>query len=332
MLLFIYTLSTIPFMVSNDVIAKTVGKPRISKASATSGIFVIFMGMILLLTGLMANDAVEKKFPLLDGIFSMVRDSEVPHRAEIAQMDAGTQSIDVFIGSDNFSPEIIYVRKNVPLTINFTGQWSDAAYAQLYFSPLDIRYAMDGQTGTLTLPVLERDIVLYNWMGTQTGKIIVADDPKMAFRHSRSDLVRFEEEVGMFNDTSMKDKPLADVFRKAVLSKDMLTQKILIEGSASNLIPFIIVAEPSIPLEMVLNLKDYDFMTSEMTLQKSGDEAILKVLKKSDNYTKDIVTFPTEGTYHLLVHSNILAVFHIEKGIKSLDLSTIRDSYLKPNE
>jgi len=332
LLLFIYTLSTIPFMVSNDVIAKTVGKSRISKASATSGIFVIFMGMILLLTGLMTNDTLEKKFPTLGGPFSLVRDNEAPLRAEIAKMDGKTQSIEVFVGSDNFSPGIIYVRKNVPLTINFSGQRSNEASAQLYFSPLDIRYATGEETGTLSLPVSERDIVFYNWMGTQTGKIIVTDDPEMAFQNSRADLTDFEEEKGRFNDTSLKDKPLENVFRKAELSKDLLTQKILIEGSANELVPFIIVAEPLIPLEMVLNLKDYDFMTSVMTIQKSGDEAILTALKKRDNYTKDIVTFPTEGTYFLLDHSNILAVFHIEKGIKSLDLGAVRDKFLNPHE
>lgn len=329
-ILFVFTLATIPNALSNQVITHTVGESRVAKASAISGVFVLVLGFFILVSGLGTYPIIKKSIPSISAFLNPVKDEEVSFLSTIAKIETDTQTVDITIENNRFTPTLLYVKKNMPLTINFKYLGNNNDKRNLYFTSLGIKYSFEGKTGSIVLPALQNNITFFNWTGTHSGKIIVSDNPKLDLQSASKDLVAFKDEQKRLSVLLKKDTPLEKVVKKAELSPDQKTQTMLIESSQYSFSPFIIVAKPYIPLEIVFNLSNYGFQHDNMTIQKVGNPSPVKTLMKNANFFNETVTFNFPGTYILLDQNTVVAVFHIDNNFRNIELDTIRSRYLGP--
>ena len=330
-ILFTLTLATIPSALSKQVITHTVGESKVAKASATSGVFVLILGFFILFSGLGTLPALKKSTPSLSAFFSHDKDEEVSLLSSVAKIESGTQIVDITIENNRFTPTILYVKKDVPLRINFKYLGSNNDKRNLYFNALGIRYSFEGKTGSIDLPALQSNVTFYNWTGSHSGKIIVSSNPKLDSLKATDELSTFNVEQKRLSVLLKKDTPLEKIIKKSELSPDQKTQTIIIESAQYSFSPFIIVAKPLIPLEIVFNLSSFDLGQGNMTIQKVGNPSTVKTFIKSANFFNETVTFNFPGTYVLLNHNTVVAIFHIDNNLRIIDLGTIKSKYLGPN-
>ena len=330
-ILFTFTLATIPNALSNKVITHTVGESRVAKASATSGILVLVLGLFMLLSGLGASPNIKTSLPGLSAFFNSNKDEEVSLLSTVAKMESGIQSVDITIENNRFTPTILYVKKNVQLQINFKYLGNNNDKRSFYFNSINTKYSFEGKTGSILLPALANNVTFFNWTGSHSGKIIVSNNPKLDSLMASDELTAFEADQKRLRELLRKDIPLERIVKKAELSPDQKSQTIVIESSPYSFSPFIIVAKPNVPIEIVFNLSNYDFHHSNMTIQKIGNPTTVKTFMKSANFFNETVTFNFPGTYVLLDRNTVTAVFHIDSNIRNIDLGTIKSRYLGPN-
>jgi sulfite exporter TauE/SafE len=328
--LFIFTLAIIPNGLSNQVITHTVGESRVAKSSAVTGVFVLVLGAFILLSGLKTYPVIYKYIPSLNAFFNDNTDEKVSLLSTVAEMESGKQTVDITIENNRFTPTILYVKKNVPLQINFKYLGNNNDKRSFYFYSIDTKYSFEGKSGSILLPALKNNVTFFNWTGSHSGKIIVSDNPKLDLFNASDELYAFRGEQKRIRELLKKDIPLEKVVKKAELSPDLKTQTIVIESSHYSFSPFIIVAKPTIPLEIVFNLSNYDFRHSNMTIQKVGNPSTVKTLVKSANFFNETVTFNFPGTYILLDQNAVTAIFHIENNLRDIDLGEIKSMYLGP--
>ena len=329
-ILFTFTLATIPNALSNQVIAHTVGESRVAKASAISGILVSVLGLFILLSGIGISPIIKTSIPSLNALFNDDKDEDAFLLSTVAKMESETQTVDITIENDRFTPTIVYVKKNVPLQINFKYLGNNNDKRSFYFNSIDTKYSFEGNTGSILLPGLMNNVNFFNWTGSHSGKIIVSSNPKQDSLKASEELTAFKSEQKRLRELLKKDTPLERIVKKAELSPDFKTQTIVIESSPYSFSPFIIVAKPYIPIEIVFNLSNYDFHHSNMTIQKVGNPTTVKTLMKSANFFNETITFNFPGTYVLLDRNTITAVFHIDTNIRNIDLGLIKKQYLGP--
>jgi len=329
-ILFTFILATIPNALSNQVIAHTVGESRVAKSSAVTGVLVLILGLFTFFCGLGTYPAIKTSFPVLNAFFNRATDEEVSLLSTVAETKSGIQIVDITIENNRFTPTILYAKKNVPLQINFKYLGNNNDKRSFYFNSLHLNYSFEGKTGSIVLPALENDVTFYNSTGSHSGKIIVSNNPKQDLFDASDELSAFSGEQKRLRELLKQDIPLEKIIKKTELSPDERTQTMIIESSNYSFSPFIIVAKPYIPLEIVFNLSDYDLHHSNMTFQRVGNPSTVKTLEKRANFFKETVTFNFPGTYVLLDQKAVVAVFHIDNNLRNIDLANIKSKYLGP--
>ncbi|MGB4589913.1 MAG: sulfite exporter TauE/SafE family protein [Clostridiaceae bacterium] len=328
--LFIFTLATIPNGISNHIITHTLGELRVAKASAASGILVLILGFFILFSGLGTYPVIKESTPNLNNFFNQNKEDESSLLSKVAVIQSDFQTAEITIENNHFSPTILYVKKNVPLQLNFKYLGNNNDKRNIYFSPLDLKYSFEEKTGSILLPPLENNVIFYNFTGSHAGKIIVSDNPILDSLNASKELSTFKVEQRRLTEFLKKDTPLEKVIKKAEPSPDEKTQTIVIENSLYNLSPYIIVAKPAIPLEMVFNLTNFNVEHSHMTIRKIGNPSTIKTLTKSANFFNETVTFNVPGTYVLLDQNTVVAMFHIDNNLRNIDLEAIKSKHLGP--
>lgn len=324
--LFIFTLAVIPNALSNEVIAHTVGESRVAKSSAVSGVLILVLGFFLLSTGVGTPQFTSN----LSALFNNSTNEDFSMLSAVAEVKSDMQTVDITIENNRFTPTILYVKKNVPLQINFKYLGNNNDKRCFYFETINASYSFEGKTGSVVLPALVDNVIFFNWTGSHSGKIIVSDNPRRDHLNATQELFLFKNEQRRLQELLRKGRPLEKIIRKTEVSPDQKSQTIVIESSPYSFSPFIIVAKPKIPVEIVFNLNNYNFLHSHMTLKKSGTKAIVKTLVKSANFFNDSLTFDSPGTYILQDQNTITAIFHIEDDLRNINLENIRSRYLGP--
>ena len=113
--LFIFTLAVIPNALSNEVITHTVGESRVAKSSAVSGVLILVLGFFLLSTGVGTPQFTSN----LSALFNNSTNEDFSMLSAVAEVKSDMQTVDITIENNRFTPTILYVKKNVPLQINF---------------------------------------------------------------------------------------------------------------------------------------------------------------------------------------------------------------------
>lgn len=325
-ILFIFTLAVIPNALSNQVIARTVGESRVAKSSAVTGFLILVLGSFIIYSGLGTFPSV----PSLSTFYNNHVNEEIPLLSTIAGMRNDLQTVDITIENDRFTPTILYVKKNVPLQINFKYLGNNSDKRCFYFNSINSSYSFEGKTGSVMLPALANNVTFFNPTGSHSGKIIVSDNPRLDSINASRELSAFKSEQKRLKELLRKDKPLEKIIKIAELSPDRKAQTIVIESSNYSFSPFIIVAKPYIPLKIVFNLNSYVFLGSNMTISKAGSPSTMKTLVKSANFFNESVTFDSSGTYILQDQNTVVAIFHIKNYLRNVDLNSIKSKYLGP--
>ena len=325
-IMFVFTLAVIPNALSHQVITRTVGESRVAKSSAVTGLLILIMGLFILSSGLGAFPSV----PNLRAFYNNQINKDSSHLSTVAVMESDLQTVNITIENDHFSPTIMYVKKNAPLRINFKYLGNNNDKRCFYFNSINSSYSFEGKTGSVVLPALSSDIIFSNWTGSHSGKIIVSDNPSLARLDASQDLLAFKSEQIRLQELLKKDRPLEKIIKIAELSPDHQSQTIVIESSHYSFSPFIIVAKPYIPMEMIFNLHNYNFLGSNMTIREAGSPTTVKTLVKSANFFNESVTFDSPGTYILYDQNTVAAIFHVKNYLRNVDLGSIKSRYLGP--
>jgi sulfite exporter TauE/SafE/plastocyanin domain-containing protein/copper chaperone CopZ len=319
----LFSLGTVPLMLTFGALSGLLSKGYTKKILKMSGFLVIILGFIMGSRGLaLAGVGVPN-------IIQLGRNqiSNSSSKADISKavLKDGVQELTMTVDGSGFTPNILYVKKNVPVKWILKGDAINPCNNAIAIPSLNKQYTVKPGENVIEFTPGDKDINFSCWMGMIRGTIKVTDNLNTVDTSESASSPEVEKAPSIFGD-DLNLVPTDRIVKKGVVEGKIQTIKIRAIGYEFE--PLIVIANKGMNTKLSLDLRAFDTPNEKFNIVDSDTkETIASVDGKKDIVVKE-VKFDKAGTFVVANEKNVLTVILVVDDIKTVDLEEVRAKYL----
>ncbi|MGL4106889.1 urease accessory protein UreH domain-containing protein [Clostridium sp. LP20] len=319
----LFGLGTVPLMLTFGALSGLLSKGYTKKILKMSGFLVIILGLImgnraLALSGIGGIDIVQlgKKI-----IFKSSTQSDISK----AILKDDIQELTMIVDGSGFTPNILYVKKNVPVKWIVKGDAINPCNNAIVIPSLNKQYNVKPGENVIEFTPGDKDINFSCWMGMIKGTIKVTDNLDTIDTSESISSAEDEKVPSIFGD-DLTLVPTERIVKKANLEDNI--QRIKIKGIGYEFEPLIIIANKDKNMKISLDLRAFDNPEEKFNIIDSNTkETVASIEGKKDIVVQDVL-FEREGAFVITSERNVLTVILVVNEINTVDLEAVREEYL----
>jgi sulfite exporter TauE/SafE/plastocyanin domain-containing protein/copper chaperone CopZ len=319
----LFSLGTVPLMLTFGALSGLLSKGYTKKILKMSGFLVIILGFIMGSRGLaLAGVGVPN-------IIQLGRNqiSNSSSKADISKavLKDGVQELTMTVDGSGFTPNMLYVEKNVPVKWIVKGDAINPCNNAIAIPSLNKQYTVKPGENVIEFTPDDKDINFSCWMGMIRGTIKVTDNLNAVDTSESASSPEVEKAPSIFGD-DLNLVPTDRIVKKSAVEDKVQTIKIRAIGYEFE--PLIVIANKGINTKLSLDLRAFDTPDEKFNIVDSDTkETIASVDGKKDIVVKE-VKFDKAGTFVVANEKNVLTVILVVDDIKTVDLEEVRAKYL----
>jgi sulfite exporter TauE/SafE/plastocyanin domain-containing protein/copper chaperone CopZ len=321
--MFLFSLGTVPLMLTFGALSGLLSKGYTKKILKMSGFLVIILGFImgnrglaLAGTGLPNIVQLGKSF-----IFKSSSQSDINK----AVLKDGVQELTMIVDGSGFTPNILYVKKNVPVRWIIKGDAINPCNNAIAIPSINKQFTVKPGENIIEFTPGENDINFSCWMGMIRGTIKVTDNLDTVDTSESSTSPKVEQAPSIFGD-DLSLVPTDRIVKKAAVEGKIQTIKIRAIGYEFE--PLIVIANKGMTTRLSLDLRAFDTPDEKFKVQDSETKEIVDSIDgRKDTIMKE-VKFDKAGTFVISNEKNVLTVVLVVDDISTVDLEAVRAKYL----
>jgi sulfite exporter TauE/SafE/plastocyanin domain-containing protein/copper chaperone CopZ len=321
--MFLFSLGTVPLMLTFGALSGLLNKGYTKKILKMSGFLVIILGFIMGNRGLaLAGTGVPNIIQLGKNlIFKSSSQSNISK----AVIKDGVQELTMIVDGSGFTPNLLYVKKNVPVKLIVKGDAINPCNNAIAIPSLNKQYTVKPGENVIEFTPGDKDINFSCWMGMIRGTIKVTDNLDTVDTSESDSSPEAEQAPSIFGD-DLNLVPTDRIVKRAVVEGKIQTIKLRAIGYEFE--PLIVILNKGMSTKLSLDLRAFDTPDEKFNILDSDTkETVASVEGKKDIVVKD-VKFDKAGTFVIANEKNVLTVILVVGDIKSVDLEEVRAKYL----
>ena len=343
----LFSLGTVPLMLTFGALSGLLSKGYTKTLLKFSGILVVVLGILMGTRGLTLAGVTIPTPSTLAASLSGNKTLTSSSPAAKPTIENGVQIIKMTADGAGYTPNGLYVQKNMPVKWIIDGKALNSCNGQIIVPSLNIQKTLQSGENIIKFTPKDKDISFSCGMGMIRGVIKVVDNIKTVDT-SKPDSTIPAPSSGMpgcamggttatptapanpktpsIYGTDLSKVETSRLIQKAVISGS--NQALSIKGTGYEFEPLIVVAKKNVNIILSFNLNKFDNPngTFEITAPDTGNTLV--TFKGEKGTVKVTTTFSASGIYSIIKNGNIVGGVVIVDDLKNADLEKIRKDYI----
>jgi sulfite exporter TauE/SafE/plastocyanin domain-containing protein/copper chaperone CopZ len=321
--MFLFSLGTVPLMLTFGALSGLLSKGYTKKLLKMSGFLVIILGFIMGNRGLaLAGVGVPNIADLRRNLTSNSSSQSDLGKAVIKD---GVQELTMTVDGSGFTPNQLYVKKNVPVKWVIKGNAINPCNNAIAIPALNEQYTVKPGENIIEFTPGEKDINFSCWMGMIRGVIKVADNLDTVDTSNADSSTQVEKVPSIYGD-DLSQVSTDRIIKKAVVSDNIQTMNI--RGIGYEFEPLVIVANKGMNTKLSLDLRAFDTPNDKFQIIDSNTKEVIASVDGTKGVVIMEAKFDKAGTFAITNSKNVLTVVNVVDDINTIDLEDIRAKYL----
>lgn len=319
----LFSLGTVPLMLTFGALSGLLSKGYTKKLLKMSGFLVIILGFIMGNRGLaLAGVGVPNIADLRRNLTSNSSSQSDLGKAVIKD---GVQELTMTVDGSGFTPNLLYVKKNVPLKWVIKGDAINPCNNAIAIPALNEQYTVKPGENIIEFTPGEKDINFSCWMGMIRGVIKVTDNLDTVDTSNADSSTQVEKVPSIYGD-DLSQVSTDRIIKKAVVSDNIQTMNI--RGIGYEFEPLVIVANKGMNTKLSLDLRAFDTPNDKFRIIDSNTKEVIASVDGTKGVVVMEAKFDKAGTFAITNAANVLTVVNVVDDINTVDLEDIRTKYL----
>lgn len=334
--MFLFSMGTVPLLLTFGAVTGFLSKGYTKKLLRLSGFLVIILGLIMGSRGLALSGI---GIPSFNEAFAA--GSKDQSAAAKAVLKDGIQEITMTADSNGYTPNGLYVKKNVPVKWIIKGDALNSCNNVIVIPSLNIQKTLKPGDNVIEFTPGDKDITFSCWMGMIRGVIKVSDNLDTVDT-SKNDPSIPAPSSGMpcctgngtgtgtvqqsIYGNDLSQVPTERLIKKAVASGK--SQSIVIKGIGYEFEPLIVVANSNFETKMTLDLNSFDNPEGKFEIINSETNIAIASFDGKKGIINAAFNTQEAGNYLIIKDGSLISVMKVVDNINSADLNSIRTELL----
>lgn len=341
----LFSLGTVPLMLTFGALSGLITKGYTKTILKFSGILVVVLGIVMGSRGLALAGINMPSTSTLTASLSGSKTSTSASTSPAAKptIENGVQIIRMTADGSGYTPNGLYVQKNMPVKWIIDGKSLTSCNGQIIVPSLNIQKNLQPGDNIIEFTPKDKDISFSCGMGMIRGVIKVVDNIKtvdaskpdpsiptpssgMACCGGGGTTATTTPKKASIYGSNLSKVETSRLIQKAVISGS--NQALSIKGTGYEFEPLIIVATKDVKTILSFDLNGFDNPdgTFEIAAPDTGNN--IATFKGKKGTVKVSTIFSTNGIYSIIKDGNIVGGVVIVDDLKNTDLEKIRKDYI----
>lgn len=341
--MFLFSLGTVPLMLTFGTLSGLLSKNNTKTLLKFSGILVVILGLIMGSRGLALAGINMPNMSINSAVSNSAITASSPKATNIIKptIENGVQVIKMTADSKGYTPNVLYVQKNMPVKWIIDGKALTSCNSAIVVPSLSIQKTLQKGENVVEFTPKDKDIPFSCWMGMIRGTIKVVDDVQAADT-SKVDNSVTSASSGMSCCSSgvtasspqtpsiyggdISKVPTDRLVHSAIVSGNIQTAKITGDGYEFD--PLILVLNKGLKTKLTMDLSKFDNPNGKFSIVNLGSQEAITTFTGKNGSTDVEFNIPKSGGYGIAEDNNIIAVIDVVDDIKSANMDEIRLKYI----
>ena len=339
----VFSLGTVPLMLTFGVLSGLISKGYTKTLLKFSGILVVVLGIIMGTRGLaLAGINVPSTSTLAASFFANKTSQQSSTAPTKPVIENGVQIIRMTADGAGYTPNGLYVQKNMPVKWIIDGKALNSCNSQVVAPSLNIQKNLKPGENVIEFTPKDKDINFSCGMGMIRGVIKVVDNIETVDT-SKVDSSVPTPSAGMscctgaaatdstrqtpsIYGTDLSKVETNRLIKKAVSSG--INQSISIKGTGYEFEPLIVVVAKNVNTTISFNLVDFDNPEGTFEIASSETGTNVATFEGKKGTVKVTTPFAKTGIYSIIKDGNIVGGVLVIDDLKNVDLEKVRQDYI----
>jgi plastocyanin domain-containing protein len=338
----IFSLGTVPLMLTFGALSGLITKGYTKTLLRFSGILVVVLGIVMGTRGLALAGVNIPTTSTLTASLSGNKTSASP--AAKPTIENGVQIIRMTADGSGYTPNGLYVQKNMPVKWIIDGKALNSCNGQIVVPSLNINKTLQSGENIIEFTPKDKDISFSCGMGMIRGVIKVVDNVASVDTSKPDSSIPAPSSgmpgCNMGSTTAAPVTPkkpsiygtdLSKVETSRLIQKAVITgsnQALSIKGTGYEFEPLIVVATKDVNTILSFDLNKFDNPDGTFEIATSDTGKNLATFEGKKGTVKVTTTFSKSGIYSIIKDGNIVGGVLVVDDLKNADLEKIRKDYI----
>lgn len=341
--MFIFSLGTIPLMLTFGALSGLISKGYTKTLLKFSGILVVVLGIVMGTRGLALAGVNIPTTATLTSSLSGNKTSSSSSGAK-ATIENGVQVIRMTADDAGYTPNGLYVQKNMPVKWIIDGKALNSCNGQIIVPSLNIQKNLQSGENVIEFTPKDRDISFSCGMGMIRGVIKVVDNistvdtskPDSSIPAPSSGMpgcnmggptsAPAAPEKPSIYGTDVSKVETSRLIHKAVVSGNNQTASL--KGIGYEFEPLIVVVTKNVNTTLSFDLNNFDNQNGTFTILSADTGNPITSFEGKKGVIKVNTSFNTNGLYVISKDNSIIGAVLVVDDLKNVDLEKIKKDYI----
>lgn len=339
----IFSLGTVPLMLTFGALSGLMSKGYTKTLLKFSGILIVVLGVVMGSRGLALAGVNIPTTASLAASLSGDKSSEPNSPAPKPIIENGVQIVKMTADGAGYTPNGLYIQKNVPVKWVIDGKSLNACNGQIIIPSLDIQRDLQSGENIIEFIPGDKDINFSCGMGMIRGIFKVVDDVSAVDTSKPDDSIPAPS-AGMpccigenSTEPAAPQKPsiygtdISTVETSRLIHKALLSgssQTASIKGTGYEFDPLIIVAAKNVKTTLSFDLNAFDNPNGTFEIADSSSGENVTTFEGKKGIIKVTATFSAAGIYPIIKDGNVVGAVVVVEDFDNVDLDKIRKEFL----
>ncbi|AGK96885.1 sulfite exporter TauE/SafE family protein [Clostridium pasteurianum] len=341
--MFIFSLGTIPLMLTFGALSGLISKGYTKTLLKFSGILVVVLGIVMGTRGLaLAGVNIPTTATLTTSLSG--NKTSTSSSGSKATIENGVQVIKMTADGAGYTPNGLYVQKNMPVKWIIDGKALNSCNGQIIVPSLNIQKNLQSGENIIEFTPKDKDISFSCGMGMIRGLIKVVDNistvdtskPDSSIPAPSSGMPGCNMNAPASSSTA-PEKPsiygtdlskieTSRFIHKAVVSGNIQTASV--KGIGYEFEPLIVVVTKNVNTTLNFDLNNFDNTKGTFIISSTDTGNPVASFEGKKGIVNATVTFNANGLYVISKDSSVIGAVVVVDDLKNVDLEKIRKDYI----
>lgn len=336
--MFLFSLGTLPLMLTFGALSGILSKNNTKTILKFSGIMVVVLGLIMGSRGLALSGINVPDLTFGGPRSNLTASAETKSSIVKPVMENGVQVIRMIADQNGYTPNGLYVQKNIPVKWIIEGKSLNSCNQAIVIPSLNKQINLKQGENVVEFTPKDKDISFSCWMGMIRGVIKVVDNAE-SIDTSKPDSSIPAPSSGMSCCTGNAAPQAPSIYeddiskvstdrlvKKASLLSGFQTAKII--GKGYEFEPLITVVNKDIKIKLSIDLSSFDSPGGTYSIVNINSSEVVTTFEGKNGIVDVEFNLNKSDTFGIVKDNNVLQIIEGVDNLKKADLQKIREKYI----
>jgi sulfite exporter TauE/SafE/plastocyanin domain-containing protein/copper chaperone CopZ len=334
--MFFFSLGTLPLMLSFGSLTSFLSKNHTQKILKLSGVLVLILGLIMTNRGLSLS-GLNLRSLMLNMNSTIASNEDNVGNFVKAEIKDGYQEVTITALSNGYSPNVVYVQKNIPVKLIILGDELTSCNNEVVIPAYNLQKKLTSGETVFEFTPEDKDISFSCWMGMLNGIIRVTDDLD-SINNSNVDTV-FPATNGCCGEGTSSNSSSESIYGSdlSLIPTERLIKKVEISGTTQianiqgiqyDFDPLITVIQKDLDVSFTIDLQKFLSFAETISIYDLESQSIIHKSDIIDSLIFIDIKFTESKGYGILIDDSLVSIIEVVDDLSTSDLEAIRNLYL----